>query len=54
VVIARMADRVINPSDGRIFSVELNSGRLPASELHWWRPRAANWYASSASCAARC
>jgi len=34
-VIARMADRVIRLSDGRIVGVERNAERLPAAELAW-------------------
>jgi putative ABC transport system ATP-binding protein len=34
-VIARMADRVVALSDGRIASVQLNTERTPAAELAW-------------------
>jgi putative ABC transport system ATP-binding protein len=34
-VIARMADRVVHLSDGRVVGVESNSVRCAASELEW-------------------
>ena len=34
-VIARMADRVIHISDGRVAGEELNSKKIAASELEW-------------------
>ncbi len=34
-VIAGMADRVLQLSDGQIFSIDKNASKLPASQLNW-------------------
>jgi putative ABC transport system ATP-binding protein len=34
-VIANMADRVISLSDGHIAGVQINSRKMPATELAW-------------------